>query len=99
MRTLISNNLTYLAVVARLWILLLPTALLVGAASRHYDNPTSNLMLWIGSAFQLTVCGLSFFSSRSWRQPLGPSVITLYLIALAWLWFGNEREDWYSHMT
>lgn len=88
---------TSLAIVARLAILLLPTVLLLGAASRHGESV--NWMLWMGSAFQFTVCSLSFFSTRSWRQPLGPSVITLYLIALAWLWFGNQRQDWYAHLT
>jgi HEAT repeat protein len=87
----------YLINMTRLAVMLLPTLLLVGAAGRYYDNP--NWMLWIGTFFQLTVCILSFFSSGSWRQPLGPSVITLYLIALAWLWFGDSKDDWYAHLT
>jgi hypothetical protein len=42
---------------------------------------------------------LTFMSARSWRQPVGPSVITLYLVALAWLWCGTTSRDWYINMT
>lgn len=81
----------------RLGFLLLPTALLLGVALRHQG--AGNLALWIGVAFQATVCFLTFFTTGNFRQPLGPSVVTLYLIALAWLWFGVRVEDWFTHFA
>jgi HEAT repeat protein len=84
-------------VLARFAIMMLPTFLLLGAAMRY--GGTDNLLLWIAAAFQATICGLTFVSRHSWRQPLGPSVITLYLVALAWLWSTNSATDWYAHLT
>src|SRR5712692_4081306 len=84
-------------VLYRLAVLLLPTALLLGAALRYAGPDT--VLLWIAAAFQAAICGLTFVSRRSWRQPLGPSVITLYLVALAWLWCSNNASDWYAHLT
>ncbi len=42
---------------------------------------------------------MSFFSWRSWYQSIGPSVITLYLIALCWLWWGAAEGDWYTNLA
>jgi hypothetical protein len=84
-------------VLYRMAIMLLPTALLLGAAVR-YAGPDS-LLLWIAAAFQAIICALTFVSRRNWRQPLGPSVITLYLVGLAWLWCTNSATDWYAHLT
>src|SRR5262245_36916638 len=86
---------TVLSPVWRLLILLLPTGLLLLACVRYPGQ--DNIMLWMGAAFQALVCVLSFMSRRTWNQPIGPSVVTLYLIALAWLWFGSKYEDWYIH--
>lgn len=86
-----------LALVGRFTILLLPSAILLVAVLR--DPGANKLVLWLGAAFQVAVCFLSFVSGGGWRQPLGPSVITLYLIALAWLWFGEPREDWYTSLA
>ena len=83
----------------RLGFLLLPTVLLLVASLRHTGVASDSLMLWIGTGFQATVCFLTFFSRRSWNQPLGPSVVTLYLIALAWLWLGSQSEDWFTHLA
>lgn len=87
------------ALLCRVVILLLPTGLLALVAARQGNQGSHNIILWLGTAFQLCVCFLSFFSRGSWRQPLGPSVITLYLIALAWMFFGDRNEDWFSHVT
>lgn len=87
------------ALLCRTVILLVPTGLLAAVAVRQGNEGNPNVILWLGTAFQLCVCFLSFFSRGSWRQPLGPSVITLYLIALAWLFFGDKHEDWFSHLT
>jgi hypothetical protein len=35
---------------------------------------------------------------RSWNQPIGPSIVTLYLTAVAWLWFGDLANDWFTHL-
>ena len=75
----------------------MPTLLLTIALVRQ--GQPINWMLVMGTGFQLTVCLLSFFSNRSWQQPLGPSVITLYLIALAWLWIGTDDGDWFTHLA
>ncbi len=85
------------AIFGRLFILLLPSALLLLAALREIGS--NRLILWMGTGFEASVCFLSFFSRGSWRQPLGPSVITLYLIAFAWLWFGDQRDDWYTSLS
>ena len=82
---------------ARWFVLLLPTLLLTIALVRA-GQPV-NWMLAMGTGFQLVVCLLSFFSNRSWQQPLGPSVITLYLIGLAWLWIGSVTNDWFTHLA
>jgi hypothetical protein len=78
-------------------VMLAPTVLLLVASLRH-PGP-NNVMLWLGTGFQAGVCALSFASRRSWRAPIGPSIITLYTIGLAWMWWGDTREDWYAHMT
>jgi hypothetical protein len=88
---------TLLPFIARFTILLIPSGLLLLASLRHPGG--YNVMLWCGTGFQALVCALTMLNRRNWRQPLGPSVITLYLIALAWLWFGDGREDWYSHLA
>ncbi|MFO0970633.1 MAG: HEAT repeat domain-containing protein [Gemmataceae bacterium] len=85
------------ALFARLCVLLIPAALLVIASARFPGM--DNVMLWGGAGFQIVICFLTFFSRRSWEQPLGPSVVTLYLIALAWLWLGDPRNDWYNHFA
>lgn len=89
---------TWLSPVLRLAFLLLPTLLLLLVSIRQPGG--GNLMLWIGTGFQATVCFLTFFSRRGWQQPLGPAVVTLYLIALAWLWFGaGGGEDWFLYVA
>jgi HEAT repeats len=78
-------------------ILLLPAALLGIAALRGFDQKP--WILLAGMAFQLLICLLSFFSTRAWNQPIGPSIVTLYLTALAWQWFGDPVVDWFNHLT
>jgi hypothetical protein len=78
--------------------MLLPGAMLLVGCLRYEGSP--NRMLWLGAAFQVLVCILSFFSRQSYRQPLGPSVVTLYVIALGWLWLGTANlEDWYLYLS
>jgi hypothetical protein len=81
------------------FLLLLPACLILGAALRQPEN--SGTMLWIGAGFQLLVCLLNFLSRYGRRDsPIGPSIITLYVIALGWMWIGTRgTTDWYPPMA
>ncbi|HMF17208.1 MAG TPA: HEAT repeat domain-containing protein [Gemmataceae bacterium] len=81
----------------RLGVLLLPTGLLLVASLRH--DGSNSIMLWMGTAFQAGICILNIPNLRNSRQPISPAVICLYLIALAWLWWGSNTEDWYTNMA
>src|SRR5262249_31009962 len=82
----------------RIAIMLAPAGILGLAALRAGDQ--SRALLALGAAFQLVVCLFSFVSSRSWQQPVAPSVITLYLIALGWFWIsGGLVDDWFHHLA
>ncbi len=78
-------------------LLLLPAALLLISVVRCWEQKP-----WIllgGLVFQLLICFLSFVSSRSWDQPIGPAIVTLYLTAVAWMWFGDPLNDWFTHLS
>ncbi len=93
------DNLNYvLGRLVRVPVLFTPAALLAGAALRcHSPNA---LMLWLAVLFQLLVCLLAMVSRQTWRQSMGPSVITLYVIALGWMWLGTAgMNDWYPHLA
>ncbi len=81
----------------RFAISLLPTVLLFGASLRQPG--AENVLLWAATGFQGFVCLLSLLSRRTWGQPVGPSIITLYLVALAWFWCSDSQNDWYTHLT
>jgi hypothetical protein len=82
----------------RATVLLVPAFLLLGGASRSVGHAKD--MLVLGAVFQLIVCALALLSQKSWQYPLSPSVITLYLIGLGWLWLGSERlSDWFQHFA
>src|SRR5438045_4638958 len=82
----------------RILVLLLPAGLLLLGSWRTTGD--AHNMLWLGTAFQIAVCCLSFLSWQQWQQPIGPSVIALYLIALGWLWLGAAHlDDWYPHLA
>ena len=66
-------------------ILLLPAALLLIAALRSWDQKP--WMLLGGMAFQALICLLTFFSTRSWSQPIGPSIVT------------DGQNDWFTHLS
>ena len=42
---------------------------------------------------------MTLLSQRTWRQSVAPMVITLYLTALSWLWFGDVVDDWLNHFA
>jgi HEAT repeats len=78
-------------------VLLLPATLLLIAAARGWE--TKPWILLGGLAFQSLIFLLTFLSYRSWNQPIGPSIVTLYLTAVAWLWFGDGINDWFTHLS
>ncbi len=86
-----------LQMAVRLAVLLLPTGLLLTASLRH--DGSNSIMLWMGTVFQAGVCLLNIPSLRHARQPVSPAVICLYLIALAWLWWGSSLEDWFTNLA
>jgi hypothetical protein len=88
----------FLLLIVRPLALLLPAVLLLVATLR--TPPPQNIMLWLGTAFQVLVCCLHFASRQGWRMPLGPSLIALYVIALGWMWLGTATfTDWFTHLA
>jgi HEAT repeat protein len=86
----------------RLFVLFLPALLLLLAALRSHRNANPQLLLVLGTTFQILLCCLSVRSIPGWRQPIGPSVLVLYLTGLGWLWLGREPadlNDWYLHFA
>src|ERR1043166_6461352 len=77
-------------------ILLVPAGLLAVAAWRSWDPVQKPWLLIAGLAFQMIVCALTFQSSRN--QAIGPSIVTLYLTGVAWLWFGDGVNDSFTHL-
>src|SRR4051812_35381847 len=89
--------LTITAVLTRVGMLGLPVGFLLAATLRSPGE--ANLILWVGTAFQTAAWILSCSNRTAWSRPLGPSVVTLYLTALTWIWFGDTVEDWYNHLA
>ena len=85
-----------LRTVLRFGLLLVPTGLLLAASLRYPD--ASNVRLWLATGLQVAIL-LAAWVSPSFRQPTAPSIITLYLIALAWLCWGDGMDDWLTHLT
>lgn len=87
-----------MALLTRSTALLLPCGLLL-MASLRVDGPARKMLL-LGTIFQFLCCFLSLLTPQGRRQPLGPSVITLYVIALGWLWLGHPGVgDWFCHFA
>jgi HEAT repeat protein len=82
----------------RVPVLFLPAVLLAIGGLRCPAQQA--LMFWLAVLFQLLVCALALLSRQMWRQSMGPSVITLYVIALGWMWLGARgMDDWYPHLA
>jgi hypothetical protein len=82
----------------RMAVLVLPAMLLTLGAVRTPGNP--NLILWLGALFQFLACVLVFVSRQGWREPVGPAVIMLYVIALSWMLIGAVGvDDWFLHFA
>ena len=82
----------------RLGLLLLPITLLVTVSLRSNGSATG--MLWLGALFPALACVLALFSRQGWREPTGPAVIMLYVIALCWvLLAATGMDDWFVHLS
>src|SRR5262245_27627901 len=90
-----------LARLGRVGLLLLPALLLLGAALRQPASARDGLgLLWLGAAFQGLACLLALVSRHGQREPAGPVVIMLYVIALSWLLLGTSGwNDWFLHVA
>ncbi len=81
---------------ARGAVLLVPAFLLLIGAERSSGG--FSVLLGLGSLFQFLACGLSFLSRQGWREPVGPTVIMLYVIGLSWMLVAAVGlDDWYLH--
>jgi hypothetical protein len=79
-------------------LLLLPAALLFVSVLRTEGPPQT--LLALGCMFQILVCCPTFLNQRRWREPAGPFMITLYLVALGWLRVVQPpSDDWYPHFA
>lgn len=86
------------ALVGRAALLLLPIALLVVAAFRV--GPSSARLLWLGAACQLVGALMALWARQGGREPLGPVLIMLYVIGLAWMLLGaNGQKDWFLYVA
>src|SRR6266446_2493848 len=86
-----------LSFLGRVLILAMPTLFLLMCGLRFPGM--TNLMLWMGTGFNGLVLVLCLVNRRRWDQPLGASVIMLYLIGLAWLWVAEPVPDWFTHFA
>jgi hypothetical protein len=75
----------------RIPLLAVPGILLLFAGLRA--PPGQSIILWFGAAFQAIISAMILLSPRSWRHTVAPMIVTLYLTALSWLWFGDPVVD------
>jgi hypothetical protein len=85
------------SLLARVVLLVIPATLLFMTARRAPEG--QSLILWFGAAFQAFIALVTCLSQRTWRQSVAPMIITLYLTALSWLWFGDPVDDWLNHFA
>jgi hypothetical protein len=86
------------AVVVQTFVLLLPAALLLLGSLLTTER--MHVILWLGAVVEIFVCTVLCLRQRGWRNAMGPPVITLYLIALGWLWVGAaDFGGWYPHLA
>src|SRR5260370_40573318 len=79
-------------------VLLLLAGLLVLGVLRTTES--SQIILGLGALVQAVLGGSALLRRRIWQPPAGMSVITLYLMALGWLWLGGSQiNDWYPHLA
>lgn len=79
-------------------ILFFPAMLLFIASVRATGRIQT--VLWLGTAVQILICCMLYLTQRASRPPIGPAVILLYLLGLAWIWAGHGNSvDWYSYFA
>lgn len=91
-----------LTTAGRLAILLLPASLLLIGTLRPGVSPKSQMLLIVGTAFQVLLCFMSYRSRQGWRHSMGPSLLLLYLTGLGWLGLGlgvSALDDWYLYLA
>src|SRR5262249_9194027 len=82
----------------RLFLLALPVCLLALAGSRAPQE--SAHLLWLGAGGLALGCLLTLWQSQGLRERLGPVLIMLYVIGLAWLVYANKgATDWFSYVA
>jgi HEAT repeat protein len=82
----------------RLLLLLLPTVLLLLGGQRL--GGTAGLILGLGALFQALGCALALWTRGMGREPLGPALIMLYVIALSWMLLGaSNMHDWFLYLA
>jgi hypothetical protein len=82
----------------RVVLLLLPVTLLCLVSLRVGES--ANRVLWLGALAQVLGCVLTLWNRQSGREPTGPAVILLYVIALSWLLLGTPGiDDWFLHLA
>ncbi len=87
-----------LSVAFRLGVLWLPAAVLLVGCLRSEESLRQ--LLWLGTAVEVLLGCLLILNPRTWRQPVGPPVIILYLIALIWLWLVvGQAAGWYFQVA
>src|SRR5262249_41749930 len=97
-------NVTRVSAAIRMAVIFLPALLLLLGTLRAHSSVHGNpqLLLFVGTAFQILLCGLGLRALRSPRQKIGPIVLVVYLTGLAWLWIGRslaDLDDWYLHFV
>ncbi len=90
-------SISALNLAARLVVVFFPGVLLLIIAMRHSGQAAT--ILWIGGAFQVGVCLLFLWEQNNRPQSMPFAILALYVIALAWLWFGVAQEDWLTHLA
>jgi hypothetical protein len=89
---------SFLVAAIRLGTLVLPAVLLFVGTLR--SSGTGNVILSLGTLFQVMACVLAVATRPNWQQPIGSAVIMLYVIALSWLLLGGAGlDDWFLHLS
>jgi HEAT repeat protein len=83
----------------RLLLLLLPALLLLGASLPAQEQVKP--LLWLGALFQFLGCLLILLSRQGLREPAGPGLIMLYVVALGWLVACSppSGNDWFLYLS
>jgi hypothetical protein len=86
----------------RLGVVLVPAVLLTIGTVRPGQSVKLQVLLSVGTAFQLALCFITYHTRWGWRRALGSSVLLLYLTGLVWLGLGlglANRDDWYLYFA